>query len=91
METISGSEDAAQALLLRSVQLACQLGERAEAAEPMSGPYTLYGAARNKKLLGAPGIATRCKDATRGSWPPTRRKDATSNKGITTSRKKLLQ
>ena len=24
---------------------------------------------RNKKLLGAPGIATRSKDATRGSWP----------------------
>ena len=23
----------------------------------------------NKKLLGAPGIATRSKDATRGSWP----------------------
>ena len=26
-------------------------------------------ARRNKKLLGAPGIATRNKDATRGSWP----------------------
>ena len=26
-------------------------------------------AIRNKKLLGAPGIATRSKDATRGSWP----------------------
>ena len=26
-------------------------------------------AARNKKLLGAPGIATRSEDATRGSWP----------------------
>ena len=26
-------------------------------------------ATRNKKLLGAPGIATRSKDATRGSWP----------------------
>ena len=24
---------------------------------------------RSKKLLGAPGIATRSKDATRGSWP----------------------
>ena len=24
---------------------------------------------RNKKLLGAPGITTRSKDATRGSWP----------------------
>ena len=24
---------------------------------------------RNKKLLGAPGIATRRKDVTRGSWP----------------------
>ena len=24
---------------------------------------------RCKKLLGAPGIATRSKDATRGSWP----------------------
>ena len=26
-------------------------------------------ASRNKKLLGAPGIATRSKEATRGSWP----------------------
>ena len=26
-------------------------------------------ATRNKKLLGAPGIATRNKDATSGSWP----------------------
>ena len=26
-------------------------------------------ASSNKKLLGAPGIATRSKDATRGSWP----------------------
>ena len=26
-------------------------------------------ATSNKKLLGAPGIATRSKDATRGSWP----------------------
>ena len=26
-------------------------------------------AIRNKKLLGAPGIATRSKDASRGSWP----------------------
>ena len=26
-------------------------------------------ASRNKKLLGAPGIATKSKDATRGSWP----------------------
>ena len=25
--------------------------------------------ASNKKLVGAPGIATRSKDATRGSWP----------------------
>ena len=24
---------------------------------------------RNKKLLGAPGIATRSKNGTRGSWP----------------------
>ena len=29
----------------------------------------LTSAASNKKLLGAPGIATRSKDATRGSWP----------------------
>ena len=28
-----------------------------------------FGTTRNKKLLGAPGIATRSKDATRGSWP----------------------
>ena len=45
-------------------------------------------ATNNKKLLGAPGIATRSKDATRGSWPyykkllgapgiATRSKDAT--------------
>ena len=29
----------------------------------------LPGTASNKELLGAPGIATRSKDATRGSWP----------------------
>ena len=36
------------------------------------GARTLLGApghtTRNKKLVGAPGIATRSKDATRGSW-----------------------
>ena len=42
-------------------------------------------ASSNKKLLGAAGIATRSKDATRGSWRTTRSKDATSNKTITTS------
>ena len=34
----------------------------------------------NISLLGAPGIAIRSKDATRGSWPSTRSKDATSSK-----------
>ena len=37
------------------------------------GARTLLGAPGlttwNKKLLGAPGIATRSKNATRGSWP----------------------
>ena len=32
-------------------------------SHPLTHPH------RNKKLLGAPGIATRSKDATRGSWP----------------------
>ena len=34
-----------------------------------SNHQELHIATRNKKLLGAPGIATRSKDATRGSWP----------------------
>ena len=29
----------------------------------------LFVKAKIRKLLGAPGIATRSKDATRGSWP----------------------
>ena len=37
------------------------------------GARTLLGAlgltTSNKKLLGAKGVATRSKDATRGSWP----------------------
>ena len=31
--------------------------------------YLVVFTTRSKKLLGAPGIATRNKDATRGSWP----------------------
>ena len=30
---------------------------------------SIFKAFSNKKLLGAPGIATRSKDASRGSWP----------------------
>ena len=33
------------------------------------GLKELPGCASNKKLLGAPGIATRSKDASMGSWP----------------------
>ena len=33
------------------------------------GLFCTKATSRNKKLLGAPGIATRSKDATRGSWP----------------------
>ena len=33
-------------------------------------------------LLGAPGIATRSKDATRGSWPYYQEQEATSNKKL---------
>ena len=33
----------------------------------LENPVHMF-ATRNKKLLGAPGIATRSKDATRGSW-----------------------
>ena len=35
---------------------------------------------RERTLLGAPGIATRSKNATRGSWHTPRSKDATRNK-----------
>ena len=33
------------------------------------GLKELPGTASSKELLGAPGIATRSKDATTGSWP----------------------
>ena len=33
------------------------------------GLKVLLGTASNKELLGAPGLDTRSKDATRGSWP----------------------
>ena len=33
------------------------------------GLKELPGTASNKELQGAPGVATRSKDATRGSWP----------------------
>ena len=39
-------------------------------------------AASNKKLLGAPGLTTRSKDATRGSWPYYQEQEAICNKGI---------
>ena len=35
----------------------------------------------SKKLLGAMGIATRSKDATRGSWPYNEEQEATGSKG----------
>ena len=41
-------------------------------ADPVHPYFTLdhlTTTTRNKKLPGAPGIATRSKDATRGSWP----------------------
>ena len=42
-----------------------------------------------RTLLGAKGIATRSKDATRGSWPYYWEQEATSNKCIATSNKCL--
>ena len=41
------------------------------------------------RLVGAPGIATRSKDATRGSWHRYWEQEATNNKGISTRSKKL--
>ena len=37
---------------------------------------------RRKKLLGAKGIDTRSKDATRGSWPYYQEQEATRSKGL---------
>ena len=48
-------------------------GEEIHGMPSLLGARTLLGApgltTRNNKLLGAKGIATRSKDATRGSWP----------------------
>ena len=51
-------------------QLLLQLGAMAEGIRvPWTASRDELEITSNKKLLGAPGTATRSKDATRGSWP----------------------
>ena len=58
-----------QRSLLQSANEFVGNGAGLERREPWCQIWSNPKLLRNKKLLGAPGIATRSKDATRGSWP----------------------